>query len=104
MFFLSKVLGFFGNQMVQYGMIAMVIVGVIAWNRHDAAAPYVAEIKSLRKAASDKDKIIADNEKQYAEDLKDKSDREDRLNDLLESSKDGNCKFTDSELDKLRKL
>ena len=103
--FLGSIAGILGNTFVQYGLIALVAFGGLAWLRADAAAPYKAEIVQLRKASQQKDAIIEADAAQKLADLEEKTGLENKLREFINATDtDSACRLSADELSRLRKL
>jgi len=61
---IAKVMGWFAVPLIRWGAIALAGVLFTAFMRADAAAPYKQKVAELETAIVQRDKIIADHEKE----------------------------------------
>jgi len=105
---MAIILTLLGNTVIRYTAItilgSLVGLGALAWIRHNAAAPYVAEVSQLRKAAKQKDALIeADTQRKQTDDAELAKEKE-KFDAMLKTLTSGSCKPDAAQLERLRKL
>jgi hypothetical protein len=95
--------GLAGNAIAQYGMIALVGLGAVAWLRHDAAAPYKATIVSMKNAAEKKEAITEADTIRADVAEAELAKTQAQLESLLHDQKPV-CRLSGAELDGLRRV
>jgi hypothetical protein len=87
-----------------YAAVALGGLGAVAWVRHNAAAPYKAEVVALRQAAKQtEEQLKADAAKKLA-DLDEAEKDKAKLRDIIGTLTTSSCKPTPDQLDRLHKL
>lgn len=100
MFIFSFLTGTIGRWL----MLAVVGLGLVAYIRHDAAAPYKNAIEKMREASQKKDEIIRRDAERQLDDMQRQSQLESRLNEILSTSNADSCHLSTDELERLRSL
>lgn len=100
MFIFSFLTGTIGRWL----MLAVVGLGLVAYIRHDAAAPYKNAIEKMREASQKKDDIIRRDAARQLDDMQRQSQLESRLNDIISTQNADSCRLSERELVSLRDL
>lgn len=102
---MTFLLNLFGGAVLRYAAIALAILLAVGFIRHDAAAPYKAEVRELRSAAEQKERLAAEDERRA--DAAEERNRhlEARLKEILDALPPGGAtRFSPDELKRLREL
>ncbi len=104
MFIFQAVLSFLGGAVGKYVLIGALALGGLAWVRHNAAAPYKAEIASLRIAAQKKEAIVEADTARKLADVAETEEENTRLRDIISTLSVTSCRPEPAQLERLKKL